>query len=153
MPSLWDSKPSGRIAENSVQTVMHISTESTPAQKKAKFMKDTNANINDLTLPGSADVWTLVGMKENPAQRDEEVNSTTNSETSESLENKEEAVGTKNLSDWSKIMKEVYGLNETMSSPEVAKNNSIEGDALPTTSKATEAMTEGMYAKVLTCCL
>lgn len=145
-PSLW-TKPSGRIVEDSVQT----STESIPAKKKGKFMKDTNANINDLTLPGSADVWTLVGMKEKPAQRDEIVNSTTISETSESLENKEEAVGTKNLSDWSKIMKEVYGLNKTVSSPEVARNNSIEGDLILTTKKATEAVTEGLYTKLYIC--
>ncbi|KAL5275219.1 hypothetical protein ACFFRR_001264 [Megaselia abdita] len=113
-------------------------------QKKGKVMKDSNAEFNDLTLPGSADVWTLVGMKDNPVQRDViSNNSTTNSETSESIESKEEAIGTKNLSDWSKIMKEVYGLNETIATGDAAKNNSIEGDTLVTSKKLSETSTEG----------
>lgn len=139
------AKQTAKKDDDHVKNDRPSSTEPLPvAQKKGKFMKDTNANINDLTLPGSADVWTLVGMKENPAHREEVVNSTTNSETSESLENKEEVVGTKNLSDWSKIMKEVYGLNETVSSAEVSKNNSIEGPPLTTTTKPTGTITEGM---------
>lgn len=78
-----------------------------------------NSNISNLTLPDNADVWTLVGMKENPMKVEPtKINLISNSDKlTSSMEDQEEeeVLGTKNLSDWSKIMinGEVGVFNET----------------------------------------